>query len=122
MANKTMPKDHPVAWGSPLWPHLELIRSMRRQRKKWADIADHLEADHGVKVTFRTVRNFFKRATDPNKKRPLGFDSQPATQAAQAQTVPPAPPQTQPSGQDAYEKGIDERSKRPQPKLIPFND
>ena len=30
--------------------------------------------------------------------------------------------QTQPSGQDAYEKGIDERSKRPQPKLKPFND
>jgi hypothetical protein len=68
------------------------------------------------------VRNFFKRATDPNKKRPLGIDSQPATQAAQAQTVQPAPPQIQPSGQDAYEKGIDERSKRPQPKLKPFND
>ena len=68
MANKTMPKDHPVAWGSPLWPHLELIRSMRRQRKKWADIADHLEADHGVKVTFRTVRNFFKRATDTHRR------------------------------------------------------
>ena len=68
------------------------------------------------------MRNFFKRATDPNKKRPLGFDSQPAIQAAQAQTVRAAPPKTRPIRQDAYEKGIDERSKRPQPKLKPFND
>jgi hypothetical protein len=79
---RTMPKNHPVAWGSPLWPHLDLIRSMRLQRKKWAEIAEHLKDDHGVDVTFRTVRNFFKRATDPNRKRPLGFpqsSAQPVT-------------------------------------------
>src|SRR3979411_2095513 len=72
MKKRSMPKEHPVAWASQLWPHLELIRSMRRQRKKWAEIADHLEREHSVKVTFRTVRNFFKRATDPKRKSPLG--------------------------------------------------
>jgi hypothetical protein len=83
MNKKGMPKEHPVAWASPLWPHLETIRSMRRQRKKWTEIADHLANDHGVKVTFRTVRNFFKRSTDPNRKLPLGFEpDQPKAQAS----------------------------------------
>jgi hypothetical protein len=56
---------------------------MRRSRKGWQEIADHLEKQHGLKVTHRTLFRFFARATDPKRKRPLGFEeAHPATPAA----------------------------------------
>src|SRR5208282_2068874 len=82
-----MPKEHPVAWASQLWPHIRLIQIMRRERKTWVEITQHLESRHNVKVTFRTVRNFFKRATDPDRKRPLGFPA--LSEAPPGATLPP---------------------------------
>ena len=72
MDKKRTPEVHPKPYESPLWPHLESIRSLRRQRKTWAAIAAHLEETHGFKTSLRTVRNFFKRAR--GGRMPLGFD------------------------------------------------
>jgi hypothetical protein len=69
---KVAPKDHPPAWSSVLWPHLDTIRSLRRQRKTWLAITEHLKNDHGITITHRSVRNFFKRSV--NVKLPLGFE------------------------------------------------
>jgi hypothetical protein len=67
-----IPKVHPKPYESPLWQHLETIRSLRRQRKTWAAIAAHLQQTHGLKTSLRTVRNFFKRAR--GGRVPLGFN------------------------------------------------
>jgi hypothetical protein len=77
-ANAKVPQRHPVAWKSALWPHLELIRSMRRGRKSFQAIADHLAAQHDILVTYRTVRNFLSRVSERAKKGralPLGFEA-----------------------------------------------
>jgi len=93
------PEKHPAAWQSPLWEHLDLIRSMRRARKGWKVIADHLKAAHGISVNYRTVIRFYARATNPKKgKLPLGFNHLGATKAAphpdptpdQRESAPPA--------------------------------
>jgi hypothetical protein len=75
MDKKRTPEVHPKPYESPLWPHLEAIRSLRRQRKTWAAIAAHLEETHGLKTSLRTVRNFFKRARAG--RVPLGFNETP---------------------------------------------
>ena len=72
MDKKRTPEVHPKPYESPLWQHLETIRSLRRQRKTWAAIAVHLEESRGLKTSLRTVRNFFKRACAG--RVPLGFD------------------------------------------------
>jgi hypothetical protein len=72
MEKKRTPKVHPKPYESPLWPHVETIRSLRRQRKTWAAIAAHLQETYGLKTSLRTVRNFFKRAHVG--RVPLGFD------------------------------------------------
>ena len=55
MDKKRTPEVHPKPYESPLWQHLETIRSLRRQRKTWAAIAVHLEESHGLKTSLRTV-------------------------------------------------------------------
>jgi hypothetical protein len=72
MDKKRTPEVHPKPYESPLWRHLDTIRSLRRQRKTWAAIAVHLEKSHGLKTSLRTVRNFFMRARVG--RVPLGFD------------------------------------------------
>src|SRR5215469_15181613 len=52
---------------SPLWPHLETIRSMRRARKSWAEIVVHLEQTHGLKCNRESVYRFFKRAAEATR-------------------------------------------------------
>jgi hypothetical protein len=47
---------------SPLWPHLETIRSMRRARKSWSSIALYLEEAHDLKTSESSIRRFFQRA------------------------------------------------------------
>ena len=69
-----LPKSHPPAWGSALWQHVDTIRSMRRSRKKWREIAEYLTEEKCVPISPSAVRNFFARATDPHRPRPLGFE------------------------------------------------
>src|SRR5438309_630886 len=71
-ARKPAPREHPGPWGSVLWDHLDEIRALRRKRKRWEDIALHLEKERGVKLTSRSIRNFFARAV--KAKLPLGFE------------------------------------------------
>jgi hypothetical protein len=87
MDKKRTPEVHPKPYESPLWRHLETIRSLRRQRKTWAAIAAHLEERHGLKTSLRTVRNFFKRARAG--RVPLGFDE--AAIPTRAILLPDAP-------------------------------
>ena len=95
-------EQHPGPYQSPLRPHLETIRAMRRARKTWQQIAEHLQQAHGVKTSFTTVYNFFKRVTERARKGksllPLGYEEAPpaAVPAGPAQPVG-APPPRQPT-------------------------
>jgi hypothetical protein len=86
--NRTMPREHPRAFQSPLWPHLEEIRALRRARKMWVEIAEHLERTHHVKVSYRAVRNFFVRTQNPKRRIPAGLEEH--VGAKPAAPVPPA--------------------------------
>jgi hypothetical protein len=102
------PRDHPGPWGSVLWDHLEAIRDLRRKRKRWSDIAVHLEKEHGVKITSRAIRNFFARAI--KAKLPLGFEP---TSLLPKASPTPAPPASAPSPQipDEVAAEFDRRAK-----------
>jgi hypothetical protein len=94
-----IPKSHPPAWGSALWQHVDTIRSMRRARKKWREIAEYLTEQKRVPISPSAVRNFFARATDPDRSRPLGFepiplqtdDPDPLPKSSQPVDLPPSP-------------------------------
>jgi hypothetical protein len=81
-----MSAKHPGPWGSLLWNHIEEIRSLRIQRKRWKDIAEHLEKERGVKTSARAVRNFFVRSRNPKLRLPAGLEHLRAHSTA---TVPP---------------------------------
>ncbi|MBL9169941.1 MAG: hypothetical protein JNN07_19555 [Verrucomicrobiales bacterium] len=49
------------AYHSRLEPHTELIRSLRRQRMSWKEIACHLTDQVGCTITFQGVHQFFRR-------------------------------------------------------------
>ncbi len=68
------PSSHPRPYDSPLWPHLDTIRTLRRRRQTWAQIASHLEEVHGLRTSLKTVQLFFKRAK--RGRIPLGFSSE----------------------------------------------
>src|SRR5271166_4359284 len=72
-----VPQTHAKPYQSPLWKHLETIRTLRRKRETWAMIALHLEDAHGLKVSKSTVFKFFKRATRGHV--PVGFGDTEAT-------------------------------------------
>jgi hypothetical protein len=64
-------------YSSPLEPHIDLVRSMRRGRKTWPEIARRLELEHGLKTSHKTVQNWFKRWSDrvsKGKPLPMGFE------------------------------------------------
>jgi len=60
-------------YSSPLEAHIDLIRSMRRGRKTWPEISAHLEREHGLKTSHKTIQNFFKHSIN-RKQLPLGFE------------------------------------------------
>jgi hypothetical protein len=66
--------DHPGPWQSELWDHLEEIRSLRRARATWKDIAAQLGEKHRVQITAAAVRNFFVRSRNPNLRLPDGLE------------------------------------------------
>src|SRR5690242_4318162 len=80
---------------SPLWDHWELIKSMRRKRKMWKEIAEVLEKEHGLKTSHKTIQNFVKRALRIRKegRLPFGWEDTQPTDAQAAQSVPAGPAQ-----------------------------
>ncbi|HEY0790252.1 MAG TPA: hypothetical protein VGD78_04230 [Chthoniobacterales bacterium] len=105
---KPTPAPRPRPNQSPLWDHLELIRTMRMGRHTWAEIAEGIKDAGGPKVGLTTVYNFYKRAVDRARKgkpRPFGFEdpfanlaspgpkAKPVRPAAEAPASPP-PSQT----------------------------
>jgi hypothetical protein len=108
-----IPESHPLAWKSQLWPHEELIRSMRRARHSWPEIAACLQKDHGIKISYQSVRNFFVRASDPKRRRrgvPTGWPEpetpQPATSNLTAQPAEGVDAKKEPSGH-TYEQWVE---------------
>ena len=71
-------RGKPKAYQSPLWAHLDELRKWRRAQETWEAIADKLFVQYGLKVTFQAVHAFFKRATRPSLRRPLGFAAAPS--------------------------------------------
>lgn len=88
-----MPDNLPKAFQSALWPHLDEIRALRRSRKMWVEIAQHLEQKHDIKMTYRAIRNFFVRATSPNRRIPYGMENHVGAAPRQPASSAPAPPQ-----------------------------
>jgi hypothetical protein len=76
---KVAPQEHPRAWGSVLWDHRDEVLAMRRGRKTWKEITEHLAQTHGVKLTYGTVRNFFVRYSKRLKTKnfPVGYGPEP---------------------------------------------
>jgi hypothetical protein len=95
-------EHHPRPFESPLRPHLETIRSLRRAHKTWQEIARILREEHGVKTSASTVHNFFKRVTERARKGkdalPLGYEEaappQPSIPTGSPQPVHEQPPRT----------------------------
>jgi IS5 family transposase len=126
-----VPKEHPKPFQSQLWPHLETIRQMRRERKMWTEIADHLKTK-GVTVSYRTVRNFFLRTRSPKRRIPAGFEEalgvipkQPAPAApAPARPAAGAKPEPPDSGEyapDIYDRAVEalrQKEQQQQPKGV----
>jgi hypothetical protein len=83
-----VPKEHPRAWNSALWDHVETIRTLRRSRKTWKEVAGHLEKAHGLKLSDRTIRNFYVRYTARLRAGtlPAGYEPEP-----QPTPLPPEP-------------------------------
>jgi len=94
-AASRMPQTHPRPYSSPLWPHLETIRALRRKHETWRAIASHLNESHGLKIGRATVLKFFKRAA--KGRLPIGFADSgastvvPATSSPRSGVCPPDP-------------------------------
>lgn len=95
-----VPKEHPRAWNSALWDHVETLRTLRRSRKTWKEIAGHLEKAHGLKLSDRTIRNFFVRYTERSRAGtlPAGYEPEPPVRPSGPETTPAeqAPPSRSP--------------------------
>jgi hypothetical protein len=66
----------PRPFRSILRPFLDEIRRMRRARRTWREIAEHLTATYGIRIAPPSVYLFFKRAVH-RKTLPLGFEDLP---------------------------------------------
>ena len=86
-----MKNPRPVAYQSPLGPHLEQIRSWRRARKTWREIAELLRKEHGINRTLQAVQSFFKSASSPKRRVPLGFEDSIAPPVSAGPAQPPGP-------------------------------
>jgi hypothetical protein len=64
---------------SKLNPHFELIRSLRRKRKTWCEIATELEA-LGMKAAPSSIYEYFKRHS--RRPAPLGWEDPKEEKAA----------------------------------------
>jgi hypothetical protein len=94
-----IPLTHPKPYSSPLWPHLDTIRTLRRKHETWAAIALHLRESHGLQIGSATVLKFFKRAA--KGRLPIGFtDPSTSTIVAATSSSPLAgsPPNLEPNG------------------------
>jgi hypothetical protein len=65
------PTSHPKPFQSQLWPYLNEIRRLRKERATWPAIAAEL-GQRGVTLDPWTIRRFFKRAQ--SGKLPFGFE------------------------------------------------
>jgi hypothetical protein len=89
---RTLPK----AYRSPLRPHFELIRELRRKRKTWKEISEILAGEpYRLKTSHKTIQNFFRRALYP-KRIPMGFEDFAPAAAGPTPARPTAPPEANP--------------------------
>jgi len=85
-------REKPKAYRAPLWKHREEIRKWRRDQETWEAIAERLRVTYGIEISFQSVQSFFKRAIDPDHRRPLGFEPVAVTSASsQKIAVDPLP-------------------------------
>jgi hypothetical protein len=94
-------KKLPKPFESPLRPHWDFIKALRRQRKRWPQIAQALRDQHQIETSYKTVQNFYRRMAAAEKRVQMGFDApetQPAPQrAAPHSSPPPADPNAPPA-------------------------
>ena len=83
---------------SKLHPHWETIRSLRRGRKTWVEIAQVLTAQ-GCATSKQDVHAFYKRKA--KGRVPLGFEEPPSSAPARVEskvTTPPHSPEATAGG------------------------
>src|SRR6201981_3667153 len=72
-------QDKPKAYRYPLWAHLDEIQRWRLGQETWEAIADKLSHQYGIKISLQGVQAFFKRASNRDRRRPLGLGSKPSS-------------------------------------------
>jgi hypothetical protein len=75
MKSSSYTSEKPAAYRSPLWAHLDEIRKKRFGRATWPEIVTWLKTHHNLTVARTTLIDFFKRATSPKHRTPLGFEA-----------------------------------------------
>lgn len=110
---KTVPTPENPPFSSPLWDHVDLIRSKRRARETWKDIAVYLDtkeglSTYGLHISYKTIHAFFKRACQ-RETLPLGWDeaserkTKPIDTSPQSKINEPTPPENSKKERPLYE-------------------
>jgi hypothetical protein len=112
----TKPKKQKGGGGKPfqsaLEKHFDTIRSLRRGRKTWAEVAKTLN-EQGVKCTAQGVWSFFNSAVK-RKRPPLGFEGYPAAKTeAQPPPLPSVLPAFPTSEPDAFSTKVEQDNEDP---------
>jgi len=93
---------------SKLNAHLEEIRSLRRSRKTWDEIATELNTRYGLTTSQSAVYEFLKRRTA--RAAPFGFDDPVAKQSEQNGGKTSAPEER--AGEDSQSNGDETKAAR----------
>jgi ABC-type uncharacterized transport system involved in gliding motility auxiliary subunit len=88
-----------------LWDHRDTIRALRKARRTWKEIGEHLQREHKLTLTHRTIRNFYVRYTKRLKSQtlPAGFEPE-STAPDPARPPAPQPPSESPSNPQPSKK------------------
>ncbi len=88
----------------PLRDHLDEIRKMRRARRTWREITEHLRARHGLQITRTGVCHFFRRAS--SRPLPMGMEDPPPNTAS-------APPRFAPEQKKEFNRNTINKTAEP---------
>jgi hypothetical protein len=110
-------KVNPKAYRSPLWPHVEQIRSWRRARATWDEIRQKLLDEFKIEISIQGVEAFFKRSS--KVENPKGFEiERPQPEKPQPVETPPAVRTSDEQARketktEAYQRALKESQQKP---------
>ena len=111
-----MKKVNPKAYRSPLWPHVEQIRSWRRGRATWDEIRQKLLDQFKIEISIQGVEAFFKRSS--KVENPKGFEIERPQPEKPQPVTPPAVRTSDEQARketktEAYQRALKESQQKP---------